>query len=65
MDKTDPEVPFFAVGEIIVKLCWSVKYLLRIVEVDEPSLLVIYGTMCKLFTLLPDGQAELDGEHAY
>ena len=61
----NPDFPSFVCGDLAVKLCWSVKYLLRIAEVDGPSLLVIYGLMCKLFALLPDDEAELDGENGY
>ena len=57
----NPDSPPLVCGDLVVKLCWSVKYLLRFVEVERSSLLVIYSLMCQLFTLLPDGEAELSG----
>ncbi|TBU35113.1 hypothetical protein BD311DRAFT_204228, partial [Dichomitus squalens] len=50
--------------KFIARLCWSLKYLLRVVEVDRPSTVVIYSMMCTLFAILPDGELELSAKDA-
>ena len=51
-----PAMPFIA------KLCWCLKYLLRIVELDQSSTVVIYSMMCTLFAILPDEELQLRGK---
>ncbi|RDX56001.1 hypothetical protein OH76DRAFT_587645 [Lentinus brumalis] len=44
---------------VLLKICWSTRYLLQIVEVDNASSTALLGIICNLFVLLSDGRLEL------
>ncbi|KAI0724422.1 hypothetical protein C8T65DRAFT_563205 [Cerioporus squamosus] len=55
----NPEQLSESVLDVLLKICWSTRYLLHIVEIDNASLTALIGIICNMFVLLSDGTLEL------
>ncbi|KAI0757130.1 hypothetical protein C8Q80DRAFT_79276 [Daedaleopsis nitida] len=47
------------VQDILLKLCWSTRYLFKLVEIDKASTVVLFSMLCKYFVRLPDNETGL------
>ncbi len=54
-----------ATMDVVLKTCWSIKYMLQVIALDDATLAPLYGIMYKLFLLLGDQDLDLAGKHTF
>ena len=51
--------PSTTVLDVLLKVCWSTRYLMQIVDVDHASTVALFSMLCNMFALLSEDELKL------